>query len=183
MRMQAPVSCLESTVLELDAKVTRALEVAERALWRTADPSDEMPHETNRLDTEIEARLQSAIGALEATRAEFHLKTNRAIDAGNRALGRVSELSAQWAELPELNARVAMVEASMAASHETIGRLEGAMRLLEERLTSLAQHERPEAPPPPPPSGLAELLAALLESVRGLLPARVSGWLGMAAER
>jgi hypothetical protein len=185
MRMQAPVSRLESTVLELDAKVTRALEAAERALWRTADPSDgapapadEMPHETIRLDTEIEARLQSAIGALEATRAEFHLKTNRAIDASNRALGRVSELSAQWAELPDVNARLAKVEAALGTGLETIGRLDGAVRLLEERLASVAQSlQRPVPSAPRPRPGFADLVAMLLDGVRELLPARVSGWL------
>jgi len=110
-RLQVPAVSLESTIGDLDAKVTQAMACVSTASDAARLSSDAMLREARRLDAGMEARLQETIEALDATRGELQRHADRAVDNANLALARTDELATRdellARDLQRLDARLA----------------------------------------------------------------------------
>lgn len=152
-RMQESASSLESTVDELDAKVTQALACITTASDAARLSSDAMLREARRLDAGMEARIQEAIDALEATRLQLQRQADRAVDTSNRALARTDGLVIRDAQL---------------------ARVEAELHRLDERLSMLVR-ELEETP------SLVEIAREAFEALRATVVGRVSSWFAVAS--
>jgi len=142
-RLQAPASALETTIDDLDAKVTQAMACISTASDAARLSSDAMLREARRLDAGMEARLQDAIEALDATRSQLQRHADRAVENANLALARTDELATRdelvARDLERLDARVTALirelEPPVTLAEALTDALDGLRALVVTRLT------------------------------------------------